>query len=370
MFGLDGEEPYPRVSVSTGLFYPQCSCPYRVNFQGNASADLEGFVAALSGGGGLPWQNPDAAAAAIADPSVRLVSEEWLAYLRGDFERVKRSFRAIEGGGARLYACSHAALAAVSTGDWPLLREIEGYCKKQMVQGAGALAGVVAEWALTIVYTGAHIPSMIPGWVKSGDFGFLPPALRWEVFYRYAKWLQHEKKYEAALAAARAGLVFYERNHGVTCAGTYLRVSAAMACVQLGRLAKAREYLADVMADCMPLGFITPFAENSPHLGGLVEQLAEQQYPGVHSAIARQTRLSIPNWMDFHNRYSKKHLTPLLTPREYQIAKAVLSGASRKEIAERFHLSQGTVKNEMSRIYQTLFISGKNRNAQLARHIL
>ncbi|MCL1856867.1 MAG: LuxR C-terminal-related transcriptional regulator, partial [Kiritimatiellaeota bacterium] len=322
----------------------------------------------LAGARGVPWECPDAAAAAIGERSMRLFAEGALAYLRGEFERAKHAFGAIEDDAARLYACSLAAAAAVSTGDWLLWREIEGYCQKQASRGA--LAGIVAEWALTSVYTGAYVPSMIPEWLKNGEFGHLPVALRLETFYRYAKWLQYEKRHEAALAVAQAGLAFYERGHGITGAGVYLRISAAIACSQLNRLDKAYAYLADVMADCMPLGLITPFVESSPHLGGLVEQLVEQRYPAYVDAVARQTLQTIPNWMMFHNRHAAKRITPLLTPQEYQIAKAAVSGASRQEIAERFHLSQGTVKNKMSKIYQTLFIYGKNRNEQLAKHIL
>ncbi|MCL1887289.1 MAG: LuxR C-terminal-related transcriptional regulator [Kiritimatiellaeota bacterium] len=331
-------------------------------------AELEVLSATLEDPRGLPWDNPDVAAATVADPSMRMLCEGWLAYLRGDFDGVKRKFQSISDGATRLYASSLAAAAATSTGDWALLRDIQAHCREQAA--AGGLAGSIAEWAATNVNTGAHVPNMIPDWVKNGDFGHLPVQLRWDALYRHARWLHHEKKTEAALAAARVGLSFYDRAHGITSPGVYLRISAAMACSQMGRLDKAREYLAEVMDDCMPLGFITPFAENSPHLGGLAEQVAGQKYPALCAAMEAQARQTIPNWMEFHNRHAKKHVTPLLSPREYQIAKVAVSGATRREIAERFHLSPGTVKNEISRIYQTLFISGKNRKEQLARHIL
>ncbi|MGH7419035.1 MAG: response regulator transcription factor, partial [Candidatus Rokuibacteriota bacterium] len=44
----------------------------------------------------------------------------------------------------------------------------------------------------------------------------------------------------------------------------------------------------------------------------------------------------------------------LLTPRELEIARLAASGRSNKEIAEQLFLTEGTVKNYISRIYAKL----------------
>jgi DNA-binding NarL/FixJ family response regulator len=56
-----------------------------------------------------------------------------------------------------------------------------------------------------------------------------------------------------------------------------------------------------------------------------------------------------------------------LTPREHQLLALLLSGASNRTIAERLHLSLGTVKNYLCRLYEKLDVH--TRAEALARYL-
>jgi DNA-binding NarL/FixJ family response regulator len=57
---------------------------------------------------------------------------------------------------------------------------------------------------------------------------------------------------------------------------------------------------------------------------------------------------------------------PELTPRQRQIMNAVLEGASNRAIAERLGLCEQTIKNQLTRIYRTVGVTGRVELAMAA----
>lgn len=57
----------------------------------------------------------------------------------------------------------------------------------------------------------------------------------------------------------------------------------------------------------------------------------------------------------------------LLTARQREIVGAVLDGASNKEIATRLEISEQTVKNQLTTVYEKLGINSRVQLAILAR---
>jgi LuxR family maltose regulon positive regulatory protein len=53
------------------------------------------------------------------------------------------------------------------------------------------------------------------------------------------------------------------------------------------------------------------------------------------------------------------HITDLLTPQELQVALAVTTGASNREVAASMFLSRKTVEFHLSRIYRKLGLSSR-----------
>jgi len=56
----------------------------------------------------------------------------------------------------------------------------------------------------------------------------------------------------------------------------------------------------------------------------------------------------------------------MLTPRERQIVSAILDGQTNKEIADRFGISDQTVKNQLRTLYAKLGVSGRLQLAMYA----
>jgi RNA polymerase sigma factor (sigma-70 family) len=58
--------------------------------------------------------------------------------------------------------------------------------------------------------------------------------------------------------------------------------------------------------------------------------------------------------------------TESLTTRQQQIVDAVLEGATNRQIAERLGLSEQTIKNQLTKIYQKLGIARREQLASVA----
>ena len=290
--------------------------------------------------------------------------------MRGDFERTIQCFRKIDSDAVKLRACPLGIAAAISAGNYPFYQEVESYCKVMASAGLGANVTAVAEYALCIAYVNSFAPAMIPNWMKDGDFSSLPRQFKLEALCLRTRYLYFLKKYETMLDVAQTALTLYEPGEGISHVSITLRLICAEACRSLDRLDETKYYLLEVMRDCLPCGFITPFAENLPLFGGLLEQLLEREYPEYYKAVTEQSRRTIMNWRAFHNRFTKENITLTLSMRDLQIAALAARGAPYKKIAGQFHMSLGTLNNKMHVIYETLSISGKDRRRELAKYVL
>ena len=340
--------------------------------QNTLSADLEHINEIAVTWPNLPWVDPDALAATIPDEPYRpyrLFVEGGLAYMRGGFELTVQNFREIESEAVKLWACHQTIAAAVSTGDYPLYKEIESYCKSMIGADLGANVTAVSQWTLAAIAVDMFAPAMIPDWLKNGDFSALPTYLRGEAFFYQTHYLYFAKEYKSALDIARAALTFFPPENGMTSICIHLRFICAISCCALGRHDDAEKYLSDLMKDCLPNGFITPFAEHLLLLNGLVERFLERDYPEYYDAVIGLTNRVIPNWRNFHERFNKDNISLILEPREYQIALASVRGDTDAQIAEQFHLALGTVRNYFQIIYEKLLITEKPRRRELVKHL-
>ena len=312
-------------------------------------------------------KNPDAVLGDITDVNLRLFVESYLSYLRGDFEWVKQCYRKIGSNAVKLRACPTAIAAAMSTGDYPLFQEIESYCKDIISAEKSAYVTAFAEFILAVAYANVFAVNMIPEWLKDGDFSSLPVLIRPEALCGRTRYLHFSHKFESVLDVARTALTIYEPESGLSHSNNFQRLMCAAAYCSLGRLGDAKSYLLDVMRDCLPHGFITPFAELMPLFGGVLELLLERDFPAYYSTVTEQSKRIIPNWLDFHNHFTKNNITLILSPREYQMARLAARGVPFKKIADQYNITLGTFNNNMQIIYQKLFISGKK---DLPKYIL
>ncbi|MDR0292533.1 MAG: LuxR C-terminal-related transcriptional regulator [Oscillospiraceae bacterium] len=130
------------------------------------------------------------------------------------------------------------------------------------------------------------------------------------------------------VTAAQTALSFYASPNKMSLLTIYLRRSEAIACHYLKRMDEAEAYLLDALRSCLPHGFITPFVESVDYFSGLMERCLK---------------------------------------REFQIAQLVTRGVPYREIAARFFVSEGRMRNMIKEIQGKLLINNK---AELAKLIL
>ena len=340
--------------------------PYHISKEKSLSSDLADVIAATTLI--MPRADPDSLLASLKEDRIRLLYEGYYAYMRGDFKHVIQNFLLLENDdAAKLRACSTVIAAAVNIGDYQLFKEIEAYCKGMIAANIDASVTAVAEQALAGAYVGAFVPNLVPDWLKDGDFSALPVLIRPDAVCNRARYFHFMKEYNSVLDIALTALSFEEPDRGISYMNIFLRILCAAACCSLSRLDDAIDYLTDVMKDCLPHGFITLLALHVPLFGGLIEQLLEREYPEHYNTVTGLAKRVIPNWLDFHNRFTKANITTILTAQEYQVALLAAHGISRAEIAKRQCISLSRVKGILEEIYGKLLVSKKS---ELVNYIL
>lgn len=330
--------------------------------QQTVSSELSAVIAATAVP--MPGDNPDAILQTLQDERLYLQYEGELAYLRGDFARTMRCYdRTRNNEAARLRASLVAIAAAISLGDYPAYSAIDAWLRSCAYSSKGSSAAVFAELALATAAVSVIAPRMAPDWLKSGDLSLLDPPARPNALYLRAKYFLCLNQPESALAVAQTALALCKPDRGITFTDLYLRITCATACFALRREEEARIWLLEAMHIALPHAFMTPFAEVVTTLGGLVEQCLEQTFPAHYDAVLDQWKRSWKNWISFHNQFTKDHVTLVLSLREYHIALLVSQHVPYAQIARRYNISVGRLKNIMLEIYGKLFISSRDELA-------
>jgi len=333
-------------------------------------ADLEYLIAA-NWGQPAPHGNPEAFEDATTDERVRLLRKSANAYLRGNFERVKALYQTTKGDDAlRLVASTSAFAAAMCTGDYPFFLETEDFVKSFAQEGNHKTVVAFAEFALSGAYVAAFAPGMVFSRFKDGDFSALPKQLILCTAYLRASYFRSLGKMESVLGVAQTALSFCDMQQGIWFYDIYLMCFSSIACCAIGRVDEARQWLVDAMRIALPHGFITPFAELAAEWNGLLEQVLKQEYPKYYDAVTDQWKRTVPNWFDFHNHFTKDNLTRILTLRESEMARLAAQGLSNAEIARRFHISEGRVKNILSEIYDRLLVHNRKDLASFFANLI
>ncbi len=147
---------------------------------------------------------------------------------------------------------------------------------------------------------------------------------------------------------------------------TWLHIQLSAALEQIGRHEEALAELHTALDMALPDGIVMPFAESQVYLTALLQQLQEQDvYPGEIARIlslsasfrSAKQKILWEHWSE-HENYG-------LSERELEIARLAARRKTNVEIAEELHLAEGTVRNQLSRIFNKLGISGDGKNKRL-----
>ncbi len=203
----------------------------------------------------------------------------------------------------------------------------------------------------------------IPAWLREGkltEANILSPGRpMFEIICNQV--LLSQKQYATVLGRGD-GLLAACRGIPYLLCEIHLHIQLAAAAGALGKQELALAELKTALDQSIPDGIFMPFAENSKLLEPLFAALPAQYLDAVQR-IRDLGALRKPKGNAAHAGWES------LTEREKTVAALYVSGKNRKEIAGLLFLSEGTVKNYISTIYDKLELSGtpKQKHHALAK---
>ncbi len=210
-------------------------------------------------------------------------------------------------------------------------------------------------------------PEIAPKWLAEGRLQealvMFPAVPMLHTFYNQLLLAQGE--WTQVLARREECERLYGVYHNVLCE-IWLHIQLSAALEQIGRHADALEELRTALSMALPDGIIMPFAESEAYITNLLQELGQQ---GVYpEEIERILTLA----QSFHSAKQKilweywgEHENYGLSERELEVARLAAQRKTNLEIAAELHLAEGTVRNQLSRIFDKLNIAGSSKNKRL-----
>ncbi len=166
-----------------------------------------------------------------------------------------------------------------------------------------------------------------------------------------------EKRYEKSLGISETALCFCERNYIIP--KIYLHIVSAMSYINLMETEEAKKHMEKAIALAYPYEIIMPFVEHYNLLGGLIENALKVEYPDYYNKIIQYSKQYNISWYKVYNNNSETPVADNLTNTEFTIAMLYSRNWRVKEIASHMHLSERTVTNYISYVYDKLQINSK-----------
>lgn len=210
-------------------------------------------------------------------------------------------------------------------------------------------------------------PEIAPKWLLEGRLNealiMFPATPMLQTFYNQL--LLAKGEWIEVIARREECENLYGIYHNVMC-DIWLHIQLAAAFAQIGRHEEALEELQAALDLSLPDGIIMPFAESEGYLTALLCTLQEQGFYSqqIDGILALSKR--------FHDgkqkilwAYFGEHENYGLSEREVVIARLAAMRKTNAEIAATLNLAEGTIRNQLSRIFDKLSISGSSKNKRL-----
>lgn len=238
------------------------------------------------------------------------------------------------------------------------LERLKEYLKEAMLEETDKKTRACCVFVATAAHTLLHIP-----------VGDLPPLA--EYLSEFTKGMQ---LWGAYVLAHKAYLVKdYQRSLGIvqTCLMTcskvypiamiYLNLVVAMDLMNLKETDKAKVYFMKVWEISRPDNLIEGIGEHHGLLQGLIEACMKKDYPEDYARIIYITYKFSAGWRRIHNPDTNEDVADNLTTTEFAIAMLANKGWTNKEIAEYLGITQRTVKQHLTCVFNKLNIENRKQ---------
>ena len=238
------------------------------------------------------------------------------------------------------------------------LERLKEYLKEAMLEETDKKTRACCVFVATAAHTLLHIP-----------VGDLPPLA--EYLSEFTKGMQ---LWGAYVLAHKAYLVKdYQRSLGIvqTCLMTcskvypiamiYLNLVVAMDLMNLKETDKAKVYFMKVWEISRPDNLIEGIGEHHGLLQGLIEACMKKDYPEDYARIIDITYKFSAGWRRIHKPDTNEDVADNLTTTEFAIAMLANKGWTNKEIAEYLGITQRTVKQHLTCVFNKLNIENRKQ---------
>ena len=167
------------------------------------------------------------------------------------------------------------------------------------------------------------------------------------------------KEYERSLGIVQACVMTCDKVYPI--AMIYLNLVAAMDCMNMREKEKARAYFVKAWELSRPDDLIEGIGEHHGLLQGLIETCLKKDFPEYYTRIIDITYKFSAGWRRIHNPDTKEDVADNLTTTEFTIAMLANRGWTNKEIAEYLDITQRTVKQHLTCIFNKLNIESRKQ---------
>lgn len=214
----------------------------------------------------------------------------------------------------------------------------------------------VSAFSSVTVKTQLHLPfekvPPINDYIK-----YLPDGIKLISCYLIAYSEYFNKDYAKSVGIAETALCMFKKPYPM--AEIYLNIISAMSYINLMQVDKAKEAIARAWALAEKDGYIMPFVEHYNLLQGVIEKHFKKEYKAAYDLIIENVRLYNTSWYEMYNKTEGVTVADNLTHTEFTIAMLYSRNWRAKEIASHMELSERTIMNYISYIYDKLQINNK-----------
>lgn len=297
----------------------------------------------------------------------RLFAKAELAVARCDFESARVLYeRLAKSPRYFISAVRFGVIAAIGLGDLKLFDRIVERLSRLRRTANDALTPLAVDLAEGWIHQWMWIPTGYPEWLCRFDFDEVPEEWRDAAAYLSTRICLVRGQFESAYATAALMMNYPVPCRKIAVRDIYLMMVRAVACRELGRAEEMVKWLRTVVRKVAPNELLLPLLMfMSGDAKSPVEEVLGEIRPDLVPRFRELDRAYYKNLLRVRNHYLGERVTDKLTFREMHLAMLLKRGAAYCELAARFGVTVGRMKNIVSNVYDKLGIHARNELKEL-----
>lgn len=268
-----------------------------------------------------------------------------------------------------MLCCNFLAMRmAVLNGDFDEMNRISLDSKELLYKEQEYTLLNTLDMCLGFIYSILGQPKLAPKWLIEGRIDealvMFPATPMLHTFYNQLLLAQGE--WTQLLARKEECENLYDIFNNILCS-IWLHIQIASALKMINRKEEAKKELLLALDMAIPDMIIMPFAESQYYI---IDLLKELQALGKYEKEIGEIIVLAEKFRDSRQKIGQEHFGEYvdhgLSDREIEIALLAARRKTNLEIAEELHLAEGTVRNQLSRIFDKLGIQEQGKNKRLA----